>query len=127
RDPRHSSRQEALRYFGQDDSWVILCWIWIEKFKMSVPDATMFLGGRDSDVFRQFLIWCLDKDNTKALEAFNNFNASRNVIDEKSVLAACLYNRLRPLSPPHEEPDLMPAGATSIRQAVLAKLKSLRK
>ena len=126
RDPNHASRREALEYFGKDGGWTILRYIWIEKFKIPTPDAIVLLGGRENNAFVQIIIKYLEKDQPGALEAYNHFTALENTRNEQIVLGACLYNRLHPLSPPHEEPDLKPAGATSIRQAVFEKLKSTR-
>jgi hypothetical protein len=124
RDPTHASRREALEFFGKDGSWTILRFIWIEKFKLPVQDAIVLLGGRENSPLNQVIIAYLEKDQRKALGALNQLIAAGSTRGEQDVLALCLYNRLHPVSPPHEEPDLKPAGATTIRQAVLEKLKS---
>ena len=46
---------------------------------------------------------------------------SAGVRTEEVVLAACLYNRLEALAPPHDEPDLKPAEVTSLKQVVQEK------
>jgi hypothetical protein len=102
---------------------MILRLIWIEKYKVPVEDAVVFLGGRENTLLGQFLIAYLEKNQPKALEALNRFTASSESRSEQQVLGACLYNRLHP-APHHEDKDPKPAGAMSIRQAIMAKLKS---
>ncbi len=123
RDSRHADRRKAIEFFGRKDDWTILRWIWIQRFQMSAADAADFLGGRENDVFRLFLIAIQEKDQAKALDLLNKFGGSRSVIDERTVLAVCLYYPLHGGWPPLDETDLKPADASSIRQAVLAKLK----
>ena len=94
---------------------------------MPAEDAIIFLGGKENDLFRRVMISYLESNQAKTLEALNRFNSSRNLIDEKATLAAFLYSRFHPLSPPHAEPDLKPGDTTSVRKAVLAKVKSKRK
>lgn len=125
RDPKHPARREAIEFFGRKDDWTILRWIWIQQFKLSAEDAADFLGGRENDLFRLFLIAVLEKDKAKALDLLNRFNGSRSVIDERTVLAACLYYPLHGGAPPLEETDLKPTDAPSIRQSVLGRLKQM--
>jgi rhamnogalacturonyl hydrolase YesR len=72
------------------------------------------------------LIRYLENDATKMEDALNQFSRSRTYIDEKSALAYHLYNKLTNHAITDEETDLRPADATSIRKAVLAKLKRVR-
>lgn len=127
RDPAHPRRQEALRYFGKNETWVPLQWIWIDKYSLPAEDAIVFLGGRENDLFRQVIIAWLDKDQSGILSALNKYTASRNTIDERTVLAAFLYSGFHPLAPPHRDADLKPADASSVRKAVLARIQSTRK
>jgi hypothetical protein len=126
RDPNHSSRQQALRFFGKDEDWSTLRWIWIEKLKIPAKDAITLLGGHETGIFQLVLIRYLENDATKMEDALNQFSRSRTYIDEKSALAYHLYNKLTNHAITDEETDLRPADATSIRKAVLAKLKRVR-
>src|SRR5208283_1487228 len=62
RDPQHADHEKALHYFGRDDSWLILRWLWIEKFNVKSPDAVTFLGGGGTDTYRHLLVCYLDGD-----------------------------------------------------------------
>ena len=131
------SRQEALDYWEGDPRWLILGFIWIDKYRLEKQDAERMLGKepegsfRDTvlrdigvegeNIFRDFLLSYLKKDAVKALHNFNELMNAGNVRTEEVVLAACLYNRLEPLAPPHEEPDLKPAEVTSLKQVVQDK------
>jgi hypothetical protein len=125
KDPKHRNRAEALRFFGKSQSWTILRWIWIEKYKVPAADAITFLGGRENDQFRSLLIAVLEKDQPKALEYVNAFNASRGYVDEYSLLSQHAYSKLHPLRPEPEAPvkALKPKDFTFTRQAVLEKLE----
>jgi hypothetical protein len=127
RDPRHPSREAALGHFGPDQEWIVLRWIWIEQFKIPVADAIRLLGGRENDHFRNVLIAYLDRDEVKTLAALNSFSRAKRGSDEKTLLAAHLYRKLRPVPVPGEQIDLKPAGAKSIREAVHEKLRSSHK
>jgi len=103
---------------------MLLRFIWIEKYNIPTEDAVVFLGGRDNTLLGGFLIAYLEKNQPKALDALNRFSASSDARGEQKVLASCLYGRLHPFVPAHEDKDLKPPGAMSIRQAVMAKLKT---
>ncbi|MBI3853774.1 MAG: hypothetical protein HY298_26325 [Verrucomicrobia bacterium] len=126
RDPNNRAHEEALRHFGKDDSWVVLRWIWIEKFKLKTNDAVTFLGGRESGLFQHVLICYLDQNKPAMLDALNQFFASRTYIDEKSALGNFLYYKLLNETSSHKDIDLKPANSLSLREAVLSKLKSTR-
>ena len=120
RDPKHASHREALEYFGKDSGWTILRFIWIEKFKLPTSDAIVFLGGRENSLLDQFLIAYMEKDvPLKSVQQL----AYSNARSEQKVLGWCLYHKLHLVSPLQEDTDLKPPGATSIRQAVLERVK----
>ncbi len=124
KDPKHPSRREALEYFGRGGGWMVLRFIWIEKYNIPTEDAILFLGGRENNLLGQFLIDYLEKKQPQALDALNQLSAASDARAEQKVLVACLYSRMHPLGPPHEDKDLKPPGAMSIRQAVMARLQS---
>ena len=123
KDPKHSSRREAVEFFGKEPGWTILRFIWIEKYKIPVSEAAVLLGGRENDAFTQLLIAYLEKDKPKVRENRDLLNTP-DARNEYRVLAACLYERLAPNEHNYRDVDLKPAGAMSIRQAVLQKLKA---
>jgi hypothetical protein len=123
RDPQHSDHQKALGYFGRDDSWLMLRWFWIEKFHLNIQDAVTFLGGRETDRARRVLICYLDRDVQALGDSLNQFNASRNRIDEFTILFVYLYRQLHPSGNIEESLDLKPTDSRSVRQLVISKLK----
>jgi hypothetical protein len=124
KDPKHPSRKEALEYFGRGDGWTVLRFIWIEKYNIPTEDAILLLGGRENNLLGQFLISYLEKNQPKALDDLNKLTTASDTRGEQKVLVACLYSRMHPLASPHEDKDLKPPGAMSIRQAVMTRLKS---
>jgi hypothetical protein len=117
-DPRH---QEAINYFGNDASWVMLRWIWIEKFKLSKEDAIAFLGGRETDAARHVLACYLDGDAEKTVQASDGLMRQSDASAEQCILARFLGDKLAKIKEP-DVPDLKPANASSARAAVLARL-----
>lgn len=117
-DPQH---QAAINYFGSDASWVVLRWIWIQKFKLSKEDTIAFLGGPETDPVRRVLICYLDGDAQKITPAFDDLNQRRGMSKDQIVLARFLSDQLAKIKEP-EVPDLKPANASSARMAVLARL-----
>ena len=120
RDARHASHREALEYFGKDQGWSILRFIWIEKFKLSNADAVVFLGGKENSLLNQFLMAYLEKD--LPLQAVQQL-AHSNFRGEQKILGWCLYHKLHHVSGLNEDTDLKPPGTTSIREAVMAQVK----
>ncbi len=123
KDPGHPSRRQAVEFFGKEPGWTFLRFIWVEKYKIPVSDAVVLLGGRENDAFTQLLIAYLEKDKAKVRENLNQLNTT-DVRNEYRVLGACLYEKLAPNEHDYRDVDLKPAGAMSIRQAVLQKLKA---
>ena len=122
RDAKDPGHVDAVEYLEDFERWPILRFIWAEKFKLSPKEAAIFVTTRSSERLTTLMLACLEKDQAKASEAFTKVVTSVKSSSEDIVFAACLYSRLQPLSGPHEEPDLKPPGAVSIRQAVLEKL-----
>jgi hypothetical protein len=117
-DPRH---QEAINYFGNDASWVMLRWIWIEKFKLSKEDAIAFLGGRETDAARHVLVCYLDGDAEKTVQASDELMHQSDAPVEQCILAEFLGDKLAKIKEP-DVPDSKPANASTARAAVLARL-----
>jgi len=116
------AREDALDYWEGDTRCMILAFMWVDKFKLQKPEAVRLLGGTEGDnSFRDFLLSYLVRDKQKALADLNDLITSAGVRTEEVVLAACLYNRLEALAPPHDEPDLKPAEVTSLKQVVQEK------
>jgi hypothetical protein len=116
------AREDALDYWEGDTRCMILAFMWVDKFKLQKPQAVRLLGGTEGDnSFRDFLLSYLVRDKQKALADLNDLITSAGVRTEEVVLAACLYNRLEALAPPHDEPDLKPAEVTSLKQVVQEK------
>jgi hypothetical protein len=124
KDPKHASRKEAIEFFGREDGWTILRFIWIEKYKIPVTDAVVFLSGRENSTFNQLLIAYLEKNREKALDALNALNSNQNSNNEYRVLGSCLYQKLHPDAHPYKDKDLKPPGAMTIRQAVFKSLEA---
>ena len=93
RDVKHPSRREAFEFFGKDPCWVILRYIWIQKFKLPTADAIVLLGGRENDPLRRVIIGCLEKDEDKATEAAQQIYAGNPIGHESMVLVAFLHSR----------------------------------
>lgn len=123
RDPQHADHQKALQYFGRDDSWLVLRWLWIEKFNLKSHDAITFLGGRETDLCRHVLVCYLDRDEKALVDATNQFLASRDTVDEFSVLSSFLCRKLHHPTDSLEGPDLKPVDSRSIRQLVLSEVR----
>jgi hypothetical protein len=120
RDAKHASHREALEFFGKDQGWTILRFIWIEKFKLPVSEAITFLGGKENSLLNQFLISYLEKDlQQDALQQLSHSNART----EQKMLGYCLFHKLHPVPKLQEDADLKPPGAASIREAVLERTK----
>jgi hypothetical protein len=118
RNPKH---KEAISYFGNEASWVMLRWIWIEKFKLSKDDAIAFLGGRETDAARHVLVCYLDGETEKTAQAADDLIHQDGSSPEQCILAKFLSAKLSHSKEP-EIPDLKPADATSARAAVIARL-----
>ena len=120
-DPKH---KQAISYFGNDPDWVILRWLWIEKFKLSKDDAIAFLGGRETDAPRHVIICYLDGDAEKARSAAEALMHIAGTSAEQCILAKFLS--MKDAKEP-DVPDLKPAGASSARAAVLARFAKKQK
>jgi hypothetical protein len=127
RDVKHSGHREALEYFGKEGGWTILRFIWIEKFKMPTEEAITFLGGRENNALALAIIYYLEKDQSNMLDALNKVFKLNTFRQEQRVFAACLYDRIHPLTLPEDAVDLKPPGATSITEAVLDRIDAGRK
>jgi hypothetical protein len=125
-DPQNSDHKKALEYFGRNDSWLMLRWFWIEKFNLKAPDAVTFLGGRETDRARRVLVCYLDRNAQALADSISQINASRNSIDEFTILFMHLYRQLHPPGNIEEAPDIKPADSRSVRQFVVSKLGQVR-
>ncbi|HSU55310.1 MAG TPA: hypothetical protein VLT36_14735, partial [Candidatus Dormibacteraeota bacterium] len=121
REPNDPKREDALDFFDGDPRWEMLAYIILEKLRVSRDDFVRLLGGREVRTpMKEMMLAYFDKDQPKALEAFTRLTESSGARNEQIVLAALLYNKLHPLSEPHEEPDLKPATPEpSLKQVVL--------
>lgn len=124
KDPKHADRSEALNYFGDSAQWLVLRWIWINKYKLSKDDAIRFLGGRETDPFRHVLICYLESDAAAAKEALKGYADPDKRFSEQTFLAYYLAHSLQKKPFDKPEPDLKPPNARSVREAVFAKLKA---
>jgi hypothetical protein len=124
KDPTHSSRTEALRHFGNDPTWAVLRWIWINKYNLPKGDAITFLGGRETDAFRHILVCSLEEKPEEAELALKSFLESAGTFDDKGMLAHYVTRKLRKTRFDKPEPDLKPEKLLSVREAVLAKLEA---
>ena len=125
-------REDALDFWEGDPRWLILGFLWVDKYGLEKQEVERVLGREPEgsfrgmmlrglegeNIFRDFLLSYLNKNPAKALQDFNELLSAGNPRTEEIVLAACLYNRMEPLAPPHDEPDLKPAEVVSLKQVV---------
>ena len=126
-DPRNAKHGEAIGNFGNDPNWVILRWLWIEKFKLSKDDAITFLGGRETDAGRHAMVSYLEGDVEGTRAAVEALMHHTNIAQEQCVLARFLSMKL---SKDVKEPvvaDMKPKDAVSARAAVMARLTGQQK
>lgn len=121
-DPQDAHHREAIDYFGRENGWSIPRWIWIEKFKLSKEDGIAFLGGRDTDTFRQIMVAYLDDNQKKLNDAVNIVIRKDRGYGSSSIIARYLQQKHRNMRIP-PSPDLKPEGAMSSRSAVLKHLE----
>ncbi len=122
KDPKHPSRREALSYFGKEAQWIVLRWIWIEKFKIPSNDAITFLGGRENDPLRRALICYLEGNLSGVQEALKEYGwGTRHPVDTL-FLAHYLAHKLAK-EPEKPDQDLRPTNAKTTRDLLAAKLK----
>jgi hypothetical protein len=105
KDPKSPDYTKAMDYFGSSASGVVFRWILIEKYNLPPADAIRFLGGSDADQIRKAIVDF--QQNSK------NSGAAR-------VLCQWTARQTLPVLLKIEEKDLMPPGAKSLTQAVLA-------
>ncbi|MGD0016829.1 MAG: hypothetical protein ABSC38_04860, partial [Verrucomicrobiia bacterium] len=122
--PKHN---RAISYFGNDPDWVILRWLWIEKFKLPKDDAIAFLGGRETDAPRHVMVCYLDGDTARTQLAAEALMHKLGISAEQCILVRLLSMRLSKDVKEPNVPDLKPKGASSARAAVLARLAKKRK
>lgn len=123
-DPNHPRRAEALRHFGKDNRWIVLCWIWIEKFKLPGADAVVFLCGDTNRADLRPLICALENDAAGAQACLRDMIEHNPLRTPLSVLAsfACRKTAGEPVNV--AAPDLKPPGTKSTRDAVLERLRA---
>jgi len=123
-DPKH---KQAISYFGNDPNWVILRWLWIDKLKLPKDEAIAFLGGRETDAPRQVIICYLDGDAEKARSAAEALMHQVGTSAERCILAKFLSMKVGKGATEPVVADMKPAGASSARAAVLARLAEKQK
>lgn len=127
-DPKHPEHEKALDYFGKSDNGVIFRWLLIQKFKLPPQEAIRFLGGKETDRLRRVLVLYLEnRPHQEIHEALVDYldNASGNIGAARPLVcwaAGEIQNRSEEAKA-LDKKDLKPAGAQSIRNAVLAKLR----
>jgi hypothetical protein len=126
-DPKDPQHKKAIHYFGNDVEWVDLRWLWVEKFKLPKEDAIAFLGGRETDAARHALVCYLDGDTEGAHSAADAAVDQENIPARIRVLARCVSMKLAKNAAEPVVADLKPAGATSARAAVFARLTEKQK
>ena len=127
KDAKHSQHEEALDYFGKSDTAVIFRWILIQKYKLSAPDAIRFLGGKETDRLRRVLLLYLENERGQSIrDALTDYiqnNSGNKGAGRPLASWAAGQTKNRPKEIEElDEKDLKPAGAQSIRHAVLEKL-----
>jgi hypothetical protein len=125
-DPKDAKHQQALTYFGSEPKWVILRWLWIEKFKLSTDDGITFLGGRETDAARHALVCYLEGDVEKTRTAVDQLMHHTDAAAEQCVLARFLSMKLSKDVKEPSVPDLRPKDAGSARAAVMARLQAVQ-
>jgi hypothetical protein len=118
-DPQH---KKAIDFFHGEASWVVLRWLWIEKFKLSKDDAIAFLGGRETDPARHVLVCYFQGDAEGARSGTDALLDREDVRAELRVLARCVSMKMAKGVSEPSVPDLKPVDAVSARAAVLARL-----
>jgi hypothetical protein len=118
-DPQHG---EALDHFGKSENGILLRWILIQKYKLSVEDAIRFLGGKETDLLRRILVLYLQNDKKPMHQAFFDYISGGGNRGAGRPLAAWATGQLQNLPSNFREVDLKPPGAKSIQQAVLEQL-----
>lgn len=122
KDPKHPSRREALTYFGKENQWIVLRWIWIEKFKLPPNDAITFLGGRENDAMRRVLVCYLEGNLSGAQEALKEYKRATDRAMDGFFLAHYVTHKLAK-EPEKPDQDLQPVDASTTRDLLAAKLK----
>lgn len=123
-DPNHPRRAEALRHFGKDNRWIVLCWIWIEKFKLPQNDAIVFLCGETNRADLRPLICALKNDARGARECLGEMIEQNALRTPLSVLASFVCRKTAGEPVNVRVPDLKPPGTKSTRDAVLERLRA---
>lgn len=122
KDPAHPSRRQALSYFVRDANWIILRWIWIEKYKIPSKDALVLLGGMDTDAFRRVLISYLSGNAASTEDAFKHYKDDPKRTMDALFLSHYLTHKILK-QPAKADEDLKPAKSTTTRELLAAKLK----
>jgi hypothetical protein len=125
KDPKHPDHGKALDYFGKRNEGQVLRTILVLRCGLSTNDAIRFLGGQETDRYRNVLMTYLLKDKERMKVVFADYEKN-TVSDVRWVMAKWMYHDLVDGSASVEDKDLSVPGATSIRQAVLEKLGSRR-
>jgi len=122
KDPQHG---DALDHFGKSENGILLRWILIQKYKLSVEDAIRFLGGKETDLLRRILVLYLLNDKGPMHQAFFDYISGGGNRGAGRPLVTWATGQLQNLPSTFQEVDLKPPGAKSIQQAVLEKLREL--
>ena len=123
-DPKH---KQAVIFFGNDPGFVILRWLWIDKFKLSKDDAIAFLGGRETDATRRVMVSYLNGNVAETLSAAEALMHQSGTSAQACIVARYLGMKTAKNAAEPVVADLKPAGATSARAAVLARLAEKQK
>ncbi len=123
KDPKHADHAKALDYFARDRHWAALQWYFIKKYKLSTEDAVRFLGSLTTNPERRLAVQYLLKDAPGFDSTYNSFVKARHKWSTTGlVLVHYLRNELLNVQVPSQQPDLKPATAQTITQAVEAEL-----
>lgn len=124
KDPSNPKHQDALDYFGRDQSWGILRWLWIQKYKLPRDDAIDLLGGEEVGGPRQVLVPYLEGDAAKTAEMMKALAGADDGQADWDVLASYAAGKINNDNFDKGTPDLMPANALSAYEAVTIRLKA---
>jgi hypothetical protein len=128
KDSKQPDHNKALDYFAKNDEWPTLQWILIKNSKLSTEEAVRFLGGRETDWQRQFIVLYLLKDKVnfeaKYQEQEKIGRSRRRYWGNMAfILIHNLRNELLEIPIPKDQPDLRPTDYKTLTERVLTSLQ----
>ncbi len=126
RDPASPEHGKALDYFAGYAEWPTLQWTFLQNARLSVAESVRFLGGKDTDPERRLMAAYLLKDKDLFTKTYDAYDAQARAGGRKwanmgFVVVHFLRNELLDVPVPPEQPDLRPAGAMTLAQALERK------